>query len=209
MASAARLPDQGPSLKQHPQIRLIVLDIDGVVTKGEAQPLDLGLMGSQAELNRSARSRPGSPAFTLCSSRPAPYVELLLQAIDAYSPAIYENGAGLYSPLGYQFTHHPDMRFISDRFQAVRDRLGQELVATGKAYFQPGKVYGLTLFAREPIETQQLRDLATAALGPLSDQVDLVYSTSCLNVLRRGIDRARLWPTSPKPLRFHWKVCSA
>ena len=181
----------GPNLADHPPIRLIVLDIDGVVTQGEAQPLDLDLLGLLARLNRRARGNPEQPAVTLCSGRPAPYVEVLSQGIDGHLPAVYENGAGLYNPIGYQFTPHPDMRFIADRFQEVQERLQVGLVASGKAYFQPGKVYSLSLFAREGIATSQLRELAAAELGPLSESVDLVYSPSCLNVLPRGIDKGK------------------
>lgn len=185
------LPNQGPALADHPPIRLIVLDIDGVVTRGEAQPLDLDLLSLLAAMNRRARRDSEQPAVTLCSGRPAPYVEVLLQAIDGHLPAIYENGAGLYHPVGYQFTPHPDTRFIADRFREVEQRLQVELVASGKAYFQPGKLHSLSLFAREPVETTQLRELAAAALGPLGESVDLVYSTSCLNVLPRGIDKGK------------------
>ena len=181
----------GPNLADHPPIQLIVLDIDGVLTHGEARPLDLELLGLLAAMNRRARNDPVHPAVTLCSGRPAPYVEVFLQAIDGHLPAVYENGAGLYQPVGYQFTPHPDLRFISDGFQAVQERLQVGLVARGKADIQPGKLYSLSLFAREPVTTPQLRELAAAALGSLVDSVDLVYSTSCLNVLPRGIDKGK------------------
>ena len=176
-------------MKTDPVIRLVVLDIDGVVSEGEAQPLNLGLLALLAEMNRLARSRPERPAVTLCSGRPAPYVEVLLQAIDGHLPAVYENGAGLYSPRDYQFTSHPHVASLADGFQSVRDRLQEGLVATGKAYFQPGKVHSLSLFARTPVKTRELRGLAQQALGPLANTVDLVYSTSCLDVLPRGIDK--------------------
>jgi len=185
------LANQGPALADHPPIRLIVLDIDGVVTRGEAQPLDLDLLSLLAAMNRRASSNSEHPAVTLCSGRPAPYVEVLLQAIDGHLPAIYENGAGLYHPIGYQFTPHPDIRFITDRFQAVQERIQVGLVASGKVDIQPGKVHSLSLFARAPVETSHLRELAAAALGPLAESVDLVYSTSCLNVLPRGIDKGK------------------
>lgn len=181
----------GPVLADHPPIRLIVLDIDGVVTEGEAQPLDLALLGLLAGMNRLARDHSEQPAVTLCSGRPAPYVEGLLQAIDGNLPAIYENGAGLYNPVGYQFTPHPDTRFIGDLLQEVQQRLQDGLVASGKAYFQPGKMHSFSLFARSPVATAQLRELAAAAIGPVSESVDLVYSTSCLNVLPRGIDKGK------------------
>lgn len=76
------------------------------------------------------RGSPKQPAVTLCSGRPPPYIEVLLQGIEGHLPAVYENGAGLYNPIGYQLTPHPDMRFITDRFRAVLERLEGELVAT-------------------------------------------------------------------------------
>ncbi len=109
--------------------------------------------------NRNARSQSDRPAIRLCSGRPAPYVEVLRQAIDGHLPAVYENVAGLYPPLGYPFTPQPDTRFIADHFQAVQDRLHERLVTTDKAYFQPGNVYSLRLLARKPIETHQLREI--------------------------------------------------
>jgi hydroxymethylpyrimidine pyrophosphatase-like HAD family hydrolase len=94
------------------------------------------------------RGSPKQPAVTLCSGRPPPYIEVLLQGIEGHLPAVYENGAGLYNLIGYQFTPHPDMRFIADRFQEVQERLQVGLVASGKAYFQPGKVHCLDVLPR-------------------------------------------------------------
>ncbi len=75
-------------------IQLLVFDVDGVLTQGEAKSLDLPLLQLLAEMNRAAR--------------------------------------------------------------------------------------------RDPAETSTLYDLAIAALGPLQESVDLLYSTSCLNVMPRG-----------------------
>lgn len=177
-----------PSTPPNP-IRLLVFDIDGVLTGGEAAPLDLRLLGDLARLNRLSRRSPHFPAATLCTGRSAQYVELMLQAIDGRLPAVFENGAGLYLPETYRFLPHPSLSDGS-LIPRVRQRLEDALVASGAAYFQPGKDYSLTLFAADPHDTPRLSDLAAAALGDLKGAVDLVYSTSCLNVLPRGIHKA-------------------
>jgi hydroxymethylpyrimidine pyrophosphatase-like HAD family hydrolase len=170
-------------------IRLLLLDVDGVLSAGEAQPLDLALLDSLAQLNRRARADPALPAVTLCTGRPAPYVEVMLQAIDGHLPAVYENGCGLYVPAGYRFLPHPNLADGGQSFAAVRDRLRATLVAAGKAFFQPGKEYSLSLFPLDGVSVDDLRPLATQALGALGETVDLVYSFSCLNVVPRGVDK--------------------
>lgn len=169
-------------------IQLIVLDIDGVLTEGEGQPLDLELLATLRSMNQAARTDPSRPAVTLCSGRPAPYVEVMLQAIDAHLPGVFENGAGLYTAHPYQFLPNPTL-IGSNQISKMREALEIGMVRDGRAFFQPGKIYTLTVFPHDPIQVDRLRGWAEAALGSLAEQVDLVYSTSCLNILPRGIDK--------------------
>jgi hypothetical protein len=171
-----------------PPVRLLLLDIDGVLTRGEAKALDLALLAHLAEMNRAARADSLRPAVSLCTGRPAPYVEVLCQAIDGHLPAIFENGCGLYEPRGYRFRPHPKLGHNTE-FEAARERLRTELVLPGKVFFQPGKEFSLSLFPLDGVTVPDLYPLAEAALGPMRDVVDLVYSGSCLNVLPRGVDK--------------------
>ncbi len=172
-------------------IQLIVLDIDGVVTSGEAQPLDLELLATLRAMNQAAGADPNQPTVTFCTGRPAPYLEVMLQAIDGQLPGVYENGAGIYDPPKYQFIPLPRIEQSVNGFAEVTLRLQETLVHDKIVYFQPGKQHSLTLFAVDPERVPELKDLTAAALGPLSDRVDLVYSTSCLNVLPRGVDKGK------------------
>ncbi|MCH7588153.1 MAG: HAD family phosphatase [Chloroflexi bacterium] len=171
-------------------IQLVVLDIDGVLTDGESRPLDLEMLQLLAGMNEAAQKDANLPAVTLCSGRPAAYVEALLQAIAGHLPGIYENGAGLFVPHPYGFHPHPQLA-DEDGFREVRDRLESDLVKKGVAFIQPGKVHSLTLFAHDPSKTSLLRKQAEDALGTLVEKVDLTYSTSCLNVLPRGMDKGK------------------
>lgn len=171
-------------------IQLIVFDIDGVLTAGEAQPLDLPLLAQLREMNRIARADARQPAVTLCTGRPAPYLEVMLQAIDGHLPGIFENGAGLYVPATYRFLPHPDISGAVT-MQQVRQRLDDTLVRSGLAYFQPGKIYTLTLFATDPADTGRLLERTAVALGPLAEAIELVYSFSCLNLLPLGMHKGK------------------
>ncbi|HLE30092.1 MAG TPA: HAD hydrolase family protein [Anaerolineales bacterium] len=168
-------------------IRLLLLDIDGVLTQGEAKALDLALLARLAEMNRAARADPTRPAVSLCTGRPAPYVEVMMQAIDGHLPAVFENGCGLYAPREYRFLPHPrlgDGRAFAD----ARERL-RALARSGQVFFQPGKEYSLSLFPLDGVAVADLYPLAESALEAARASVDLVYSSSCLNVLPRGVNK--------------------
>jgi hydroxymethylpyrimidine pyrophosphatase-like HAD family hydrolase len=171
------------------RIRLIVCDVDGVLTDGEATPWDLDLMAQLAAMNRIARHDSSCPAVTLCTGRPAPFVDALMQAIDGHLPAVFEGGVGLYDPDGYRFFFHPAINDPAS-FRAARQRIEETLVRDGRAYFQPGKEISASLFATDPVDQWRLLDLAAAALGPLREGVELEYSASCLNIAPRGINKA-------------------
>jgi hydroxymethylpyrimidine pyrophosphatase-like HAD family hydrolase len=171
-------------------IRLLVFDIDGVLTDGETKTIDLSLMAQLAAMNRAARRDPALPAVTICTGRPAPYVEMMLQAIDGHLPGIFENGAGLYVPDGYRFLSHPDLG-DGAAMAAVRRRLRETMLQSGQAYFQPGKEFSLSLFASDPAATDALYEQTLALLGPLAESVNLVRSPSCLNIVPRHIDKGR------------------
>jgi len=53
-------------------IRLLVVDVDGVLSLGEAAPFDSTVLQRLAEINDRARHEPTCPAITLCTGRPAP-----------------------------------------------------------------------------------------------------------------------------------------
>lgn len=171
-------------------IRLLVFDIDGVLTRSEGKAFDLPLLERLAEMNHTAHADPSCPAVTLCTGRPAAYVEAVLRAIDGHLPAVFENGAALYLPDGYRFLPHPALGNQSS-FEAVRQRLEDELVRTGQAVLQPGKDYSLSYVVSAPSETDLLYKQAATALGPLNESVDLVCSASCLNVLPRGMNKGK------------------
>jgi len=60
------------------KFRLVVADVDGVLSHGEAAPLDFAVLQRLAEINDCARQDPVYPAVTLCTGRPVPYVEVLM-----------------------------------------------------------------------------------------------------------------------------------
>ena len=172
-------------------MRIVVVDIDGCLTPGEAAAWNFDVLRFVAELNQRARRGDAPFAVTLCTGRQQPYVEAMMQAIDGFQPAIYENGAGLYYPQTYTFLEH---RAITNetrtRRAEIKHIIQRELVARGIAQFQPGKEINLTLYpAREKISLAEIAERARAVLKKELDGFDLYASVSSVEILPPGIDK--------------------
>lgn len=171
-------------------MKLIVLDADGVLSKGEAQPFDPSLFARLADLNRRARRGEAVPAVTLNTGRPSPYVEAVMQAIDGWQPALYESGGGLYFPTRYQFETNP--RLTPERRQPLREvieRIDRALVQTGRAFWQPGKTVCHSLFAHPPRSIADFTAEVEAIVAEVSAQFIVTPAVLALNIHPAGIDK--------------------
>lgn len=171
--------------------RLVVVDIDGCLTPGEAQPWDFAVLQFVAELNRRARADPQQFSVTLCTGRQEPYVEAMMQAIDAHMPGIYENGGGLYFPKTYCFAENPSITPTQRATLAeIRRVLTREIVETGIGQFQPGKEVSLTLYpARQGVTFVQLADLAHRALDGKVSGCTIMPLVTSVDIVLDGIDK--------------------
>ncbi len=171
-------------------VRLVVVDVDGCLTPGEGQPWHFEALHHIAHLNREARHNPKVPAVTLCTGRQEPYVEVLMQAIDAHWPGIYENGGGLYFPQQYRFVESP---LITPQMRGalgeVKAALHRRIVATGRGYFQPGKEVSLTLYPTDSTTVQELYHMVVEVLSLHRDYYTAQISVSCVDILPRGVDK--------------------
>ena len=172
-------------------IRLMVADVDGVLSLGEAAPFDFAVLQRLAEVNDRARHEPQYPAVTLCTGRPAPYVEVLMQVIHGFYPAIYEHGAGLYLPEPYGFKTHPTLTPVVQAYlMELHAILHEALVATDLAYFQPGKSASFSLFARVGVTMHEVACTAERLARQWGDAFLVEVGATCVNVMVRGLDKA-------------------
>ena len=182
---------EGGRFSLMPMIRLVVVDVDGVLSHGEAASLDFTVLQRLAEFNDHARQDPTYPSVTLCTGRPVPYVEALMQAIHGHYPAVYENGAGLYIPEPYGFKWHPAIiQATQARLAQLQTALHDALVATGLAYFQPGKSASLSLFPSAGVPLGQISAEAGRLARDFGGEFSVEEAATCLNVIIRGIDKA-------------------
>jgi hydroxymethylpyrimidine pyrophosphatase-like HAD family hydrolase len=170
------------------KFRLVVVDVDGVPAWRGGPTRFCGAQ-RLAEFNDRARQDPAYPAQTLCTGRPVPYVEVLMQAIHGYHPAVYENGAGcIFEPYG--LCGIPRSRDLQTRLMRFQTVLHNALVDTEQAYLQPGKSASLSLFPHTGVALRQVFAEASRLARGFGDEFGIEEAATCVNVILRGIDKA-------------------
>jgi HAD superfamily hydrolase (TIGR01484 family) len=172
------------------KLRLVVIDVDGCLTPGEGQPWNFEALKYIARLNRRAQKGATKLAVTLCTGRQEPYVEVLMQAIDAHLPGIYENGGGLYFPREYRFVENPLITAaMREALAGIKATLRREIVEVGLGYFQPGKEVSLTIYPLEQVSVHELYLATVEALETCEAGYIAQASVSCVDVTPRGVDK--------------------
>ena len=184
------LVDGWRRLNREGVVRLILLDIDGCLTPGEASPLNFPVLQKLQRFNQRAAEDASVPGLTLCTGRPEPYVELMTQAIGGYLPAIWENGAGLYLPAAYRFKLHPllDGRRL-EAFEQARSLVAEAVIRPGLARPQPGKEVSISLYPTEGSSIDEVYEVAGQALRPLAGRYWVQTGLTCVEVLPEGIHK--------------------
>ena len=172
------------------KLRLVVIDVDGCLTPGEGQAWNFEALKYAARLNRRAQEDAANLAATLCTGRQEPYVEVMMQAIDAHLPGIYENGGGLYYPREYHFVANPlitaEMR---EALAGIKATLRRAIVETDLGHFQPGKEVSLTIYPLGQVSVHELYLATVEALATCQAGYIAQESVSCVDVVPRGIDK--------------------
>jgi HAD superfamily hydrolase (TIGR01484 family) len=172
------------------RVRLVLVDIDGCLTPGEGRAWNWRALEAIAKANQLSRDDSGIPAVTLCTGRQEPYVEVLMQAINAWFPAIYENGCGLYFPREYRFVEHPAITDeVREALLDTKQRLRRQVIEPGLGYFQPGNELSLTIYPLPGTALLSLYDIISQELRAAEQRLAIQISVSCVDVTPAGIDK--------------------
>jgi hydroxymethylpyrimidine pyrophosphatase-like HAD family hydrolase len=154
---------------------LVCCDLDGCITEAKGLRFDLAAL---ADLARGVAAFPG--VFTICTGRPAPYVEAIVQVldlVDAPTPCICEGGGVLYTP-------------SEDRCEAVAGQVDADavraLLPAGAYREATGKLASYTAFPEPGYTVDALYALVVA--GQLTG-VEVSRSVAAVDVTPAGVDK--------------------
>jgi hydroxymethylpyrimidine pyrophosphatase-like HAD family hydrolase len=184
-------------------IRLIVLDIDGVIIGGK-QGHNFPLPSPSVAERLHAIDASGVPVV-LCTTRATESIDHIVAAIQLRSPQIVHGGAVIIDPVSKQVLHQHTMdRQESERAIGLLQQHGcpVQLYSYDHCFNQDGEAM---------VEGMRLHD-EYLELSPrvVSDVSQIVQSTDLvrINTVVRGEDEkkalTRQWEALKSPLEFHW-----
>jgi hydroxymethylpyrimidine pyrophosphatase-like HAD family hydrolase len=171
-------------------LRLVLADIDGVITRGEGQAVELDTLERLAAINAAAQHDPSVPAITLCTGRQAPYVELMAQLVGGFLPCIFEHGAGLFFPTAFRYEF--DARLGPDYaapLARLRAALQSPLLSGGHAFVQPGKEATMTLYPLGDFTVDDLLRVAEALVPEVAPEFGVARNVNGVEIRPLGIDK--------------------
>ncbi len=172
------------------KIKLIALDIDGVISKGMKSKFNYTILNILANMNCKAKKNPEHPPVTLITGRPQPYVEALLQVIKGFVPAVFEQGTGCYNPESYTVSRNPALGNI-DKIYEIKQFIISDFVNKNIATLQPGKEYTISIYSSDNDIHLNLKKMITEKNGEWENYFDFIYSSNCLNIIPKGFHKGK------------------
>ena len=175
-------------------LRLVVSDVEGCVIPVGGGVWDHEALAALAAYNAAAREG-RLPPLTLCSGRPAQFVEAVGSAIGLFVPAVCENGAVLFDPRD-KTTHLLFDESQRDLFARIAEVLRRRLEAPGWARVPRGKEICVTVVPaagrwrdiRDLLE--EVRAVLAGELGIGPEAVNATYSSGAVDLTPAGVDKA-------------------
>ena len=169
--------------------RLIVADIDGCLSRGSRSFFSRDLIEKLVATNAAALTDPLVPAVTLCTGRPQPYVECLLQVIHCDTPALCEGGTVMFHPKQHLVEFHKDFGVRENELlDRLRVRVDEVLLRPGVVH-EPGKATHVTLLVTDPWKPADLMQEAEAIRAEFGDTFTLDTSRIAMHFLFRHLNK--------------------
>ena len=172
-------------------IKLVVLDIDGVLSEGKSSWFSSEIISVLSSMNHCSQEDPSAPPATVITGRPGPYIEAFIQVIHGTAPAVFEQGTGLYNPVSYQFSRHPEMGDLGE-FYLLKQVIIEKIVGPGYAVMQIGKEYTISIFNSDKEINRKLKRMIIDEAGEeLCSKFDIIYSSDSLNIMPKGFHKGK------------------
>ena len=172
-------------------VRLLAVDIDGCLSAGLFKPFNLEKLQQIAGFNIKSKSDPEFPPVTICTGRPEPYAEAMLQAVQSYYPAVCEHGGllcGIDPPL---MTINPDLPDeLHDKLLILKQKLFKAQREEGNDFMlEPGKETHSTVFVRNEMTVEELHEVLSNILKEINLPFQLKPGRECFNVFPQTLHK--------------------
>lgn len=165
----------------------VLLDIDGCITDGKNQAINLSAM---LELQYKIKTTPVQTL--LCTGRSAVYVEAMAQMLHIKDWCICENGAYLYHPISDEIWLNP--RITEQQIQLIQEikyKIKTDPFLKSRCKFEAGKEICLSLNAIGDLTITDLFDMIQHRF--LSEEIEINRSTTAVDITPKHINKGSMF----------------
>lgn len=168
---------------------MIVADIDGCLSGGAGTLFDHTLLKQLAWANTASRTDVTVPSVTVCTGRPQPYVECLLQVIHGYQPGLCESGTVFFDPADHSILTHPEFGQEEEKLLAELHHELTHRIISPTVKPEPGKVTHITLIVQPPGRPEDLLEKCREIAAQFGDAFQVELTRICVHFLFRHIHK--------------------
>lgn len=171
-------------------IEIIVADVDGCLSAGVGKPFDLDKFNRIQELNERSKAEEMIPALTVCSGRQQPYLEAMLQLINGYYPAIFENGGGLFDlqTLTVEWNSHFTQEKAKE-LQRMREMVETEYIDKYDLYLEVGKHTALGILGYDQDILRKVYRELRQIVVEREFELEVIFVHFAIDILVSGINK--------------------
>ena len=173
-------------------VKLFVSDIDGcLATPYEAYDL-VGFSTFRRFVDDAGlpTEEHPTPAVSICSGRPYPYVEAITQALDITVPVLFEGGGGRFDPVAAQTTWNPALTDeVEAEIEEVRHWFVTECVPGTKMSIDHAKRTQAGVVSPDPQEIADLRPRTEAFVSENVPDLRVFSTDVSIDVVPPGITK--------------------
>jgi hydroxymethylpyrimidine pyrophosphatase-like HAD family hydrolase len=171
-----------------------LIDVEGCLSTGKKLPIDIGgamqFIYTYCQLARKG----GLPPIGVCTGRPQPYAEAIVQMMGAFFPgypSIVENGCYLYDPVDDVLIPNPAIEGKEGEIKEVKAFLEKEMIGKRLCKAEPGKELCISLNPILGMPIEELFNLVNKTLPPkMSELVFVTHSASAVDITPKGVNKA-------------------
>ncbi len=158
---------------------ILVSDVDGCLTPGRFQPLDLSAAALLKDFIKE-----NNVFLILASGRSQAYMECLAQILDINTPYICENGAAVFSPQSGKYIYTAAKVDISEIKHSLALNFGARVV------YEPNKEFTISLRVDDP-SFASIEGEYEAVLDLLKDyrNIEITHSNSAIDIIPKGANK--------------------